>query len=99
MSASIFKRAKTGGWFPELPTQLFIAGLPMPLDGLACIELLDRRIGSQGWDNAPGDLAECFAHHDGIEKSRADLKRRESAELKKAGARLRRITIENYRAP
>ena len=49
--------------------------------------------------HAAGDLAKCFAHHDGIEKHRAKLKKRESAELKKAGARLRRIAIKNHRAP
>ena len=32
MSASSFKRAKTGGWFPEHPIRLSIVGLPAPSD-------------------------------------------------------------------
>ena len=67
--------------------------------GSRALNCLTDELVARGWDNAPGDLAKCFAHHDGIEKYRAKLEKRESAELKKAGARLRRITIKNHRAP
>jgi hypothetical protein len=91
MNACIFKCRDTRRRFPRHPIRVFIVGLPTPSDRLAWIRLPDRRIVRRGRHNAPGDLAKCFAHKEGMERHKRKLKKRDESEREKTAAQAQRF--------